>query len=268
LSREQVREVFGGCAGIDVLWRPFADGWLTTVSLFNKYELATEDDPMNLSMERNENSLFEVGLRCVIDAGEVGVYPRVDKSLLTEEEQELELQYKHRHIYAVGHGAAVNWRKKEDDSDSVKEIRAEFFPSFEVPQVTPDVADDGNQTIQIAYLASVGATESRVFDDLDIFIAGYAAWVENQKSCASSSSVLPDEEDAAKRIVKRMGIVVSRMKQGVSFLRKDQRALKRLCCWHGNQSGASAFKRASIWARASTTWSLTEAASKSCCPGM
>lgn len=211
-------------AGIDVLWRPFADGWLTTVSLFNKYELAAEGDPRNLARERNENSLFEVGLRCVFDAGEVGVYPRVDNSLLTEEEQELELQYKHRHIYAVGHGAAVNWRKKEDNSDTVKEIRAEFFPSFEVPQVTPDGADDDSQTLQIAYLASVGATESRVFDDLDIFVAGYAAWIEKQKSCASSSSVLPDEEDAAKRIVKRMGVAVFRMKQGVTFLRKDQRA--------------------------------------------
>jgi len=225
-SRESVRErveVLSGCAGVDVLWRPFVDGWITTVSLFNKYELPTEGDPDNLSIVRNENSLFEVGLRCVFDAGEVGVYPRVDKSLLTEEEQELELQYKHRHIYAVGHGAAVNWRqKKKENSDSVKEIWAEFFPSVEVPQVTADVAERDNQTLQLAYLASVHTTTSRVYDDLDDFIAGYADWVEEQKSCAAS--VPSDEKEAAERIVERMNIAVSRMKQGVSILRKDQRA--------------------------------------------
>ena len=222
---EPVREVFGGRAGIDVLWRPFADGWIMTISLYNKHELPAEGDPKNLVSLRNEHSLFEVELRCVLDAGEVGVYPRVDKSLLTEEEQELELQYKHRHIYAVGHGAAVNWtQKKQADGDAVKEIWTEFFPSVEVPQVTADVADDNDQTLQIAYLASVGENESRVFEDLDRFVAGYTTWVERQKSHASSSSILPDEQNAATRIVKRMGIVVSRMKQGITLLRKDQRA--------------------------------------------
>lgn len=224
--REPVRKrvaVLGGRAGIDVLWRPFLDGWLTTVSLFNTHELAVDGDAKMLSLERNEHSLFEVELRCVFDAGEVGVYPRVDKSLLTEEEQELELQYKHRHIYAVGHGAAVNWRhEKEDNGDSVKEIWAEFFPSAEVPQVTADVADRYNRPLQLAYLASIQTTKSPVFDDLDDFIAGYANWVEEQKSCAAS--VPPDEKEAAMRIVKRMGIAVSRMRQGVLILRKDQRA--------------------------------------------
>ena len=223
--REPVREVFGGRAGIDVLWRPFADGWITTVSLYNKHELLADGDLKTLARLRNENSLFEVGLRCVFDAGEVGVYPRVDKSLLTEEEQELELQYKHRHIYAVGHGAAVNWmQKKQANGDAVKEIWAEFFPSVEVPQVTADVADGNDQTLQIAYLASAEENENRVFDDLDRFVAGYATWVEKQESYASSSSVLPDEQEAAQRIVERMGISISRMKQGVALLRKDQRA--------------------------------------------
>ncbi len=234
ISREPVRErvaVLGGPAaidyraGIDVLWRPFADGWITTVSLFNKHELPAEGDPKNLARLKNENSLFEVELRCVFDAGEVGVYPRVDKSLLTEEEQELELQYKHRHIYAVGHGAAVNWaQKKQADGGLVEEIWAEFFPSVEVPQVTADVADGDSQTLQIEYLASIEGGKSRVFEDLDRFVADYTAWVEKQKLWAAS--VPSDEQEAAQRIVERMGISVSRMKQGVALLRKDQRAKK------------------------------------------
>jgi hypothetical protein len=215
--------VLDGRAGVEVLWRPFADGWITTVSLFNKGELLAEGDPKELAKLRNANSLFEVVLRCVIDAGEVGAYPRVDKNLLTEEEQELELQYKHRHIYAVGHGAAVNWKeKKREDGDSVAEIWAEFFPSVEVPQVTADVAGTDNQALQLGYLALVDSTESRVLDDLDDFVTGYTDWVEEQKLLAAS--FLSDEQETAKRIVDRMSVAVSRMKQGVSILRKDQRA--------------------------------------------
>ena len=40
-----------------------------------------------------EKTLFEASLRCIINEGEVGAYPRVDRSLLDEEEQEIELQY-------------------------------------------------------------------------------------------------------------------------------------------------------------------------------
>ena len=225
-SREPAREsslVFNGRASIDVFWRPFADGWITTVSLFNMCELLTDGNSDSLAEDRNGNSLFEVGLRCIFDAGEVGVYPRVDTSLLSDEEQELELQYKKRHIYAVGHGAAVNWRqKKEDDSGSVGEIWAEFFPSVEVPQVTADVVDSDNKTLQISYLSSVDTTKSEVFDDLDHFVSGYVDWVENQKLLAASVS--SDEQEAAKRIIERMDIAASRMKQGVLFLRKDKRA--------------------------------------------
>ncbi len=218
--RTRVAEVLGGRAGIDVLWRPFKDGWLTTVSLFNTHELAVEGDPRILAKERNEHSLFEVGLKCIFDAGEVGAYPRVDKSLLTEEEQELELQYKHRHIYAVGHGAAVNWRQeKQGNRDQVKEIWAEFFPSVEVPQVTADVAGRDKRTLQVAYLASIQTSKGQVFNDLDEFIEDYANWVEEQKSCVDS--IPSDDREAAKRIVKCMSTAVIRMKQGVSILRKD-----------------------------------------------
>lgn len=227
-AREAVRKrlaVCGGRAGIDVLWRPFMDGWLTTVSMFNSHELSLDGDVKTLSQERNEGSLFEVGLRCVFDAGEVGAYPRVDKSLLTEEEQELELQYRQRHIYAVGHGAAVDWRLAGEGHDAaVKEIWAEFFPSVEAPQVTADVARRYNQTLQLAYLASLGTGKGRILDDLDDFIAGYADWVEARR--AQAATVELDEQEAALRIVKRMATAVSRMKQGVSTLRRDQRAVQ------------------------------------------
>ena len=171
-------DVLDGRASIDVLWRPFLDGWIVTVSLFNKQELNTDGTPKLFTQERIEQSLFEVTLRCFSEAGEIGTYPRVDKCLLSEEDQELELQYKHRHIYAIGHGAAVDWRVEQDN---VKEIWTEFMPAVEVPQVTADVPGDDNRVLRLAYLAE-SETTTGVFKELDQFVEKYSAWVHAQNT--------------------------------------------------------------------------------------
>ncbi len=216
----QRRDVFGQCAGIEVLWRPFLDGWIVTVSLFNQREWEVSGNQNLFIPVRNEKSLFEVELRCFLEAGEIGTYPRVDKSLLTEEEQELELQYKHRHIYAVGHGAAVNWSVKEK---RVQEIWSEFLPAVEVPQVTADVSGAGNSVLGFAHLAA-GGDEADIWDELDQFVADYSKWVSEEKQKAVQFD--PEELKAAGRITKRMDTVLHRMQRGVSMLRTDSRVAK------------------------------------------
>ena len=210
----------GAClAGIDVLWRPFLDGWIITVSLFNKQELDEKGTSKSISQERAEKSLFEVDLRCFMEAGEVGTYPRVDSSLLNKEEQELELQYKNRHIYAVGHGAAVNWRSEQG---YIKEIYSEFMPAVEVPQVTADVRNDSPEVLGLAYLASSGDEVKGSFDELDQFVSGYATWVAGQQT----KDFEPGEREAGERITNRMRVTVSRMQRGVNLLRSDRSAAK------------------------------------------
>ncbi|RLJ20731.1 helicase [bacterium endosymbiont of Escarpia laminata] len=216
----QRRSVFDGLAGIDVLWRPFLDGWIVTLSLFNRQVMDIESAPKSFKQERNEKSLFEVKLRCVLEAGEIGTYPRVDKSLLTEEEQELELQYEDRHIYAVGHGAAVDWSVV---GERVQEIWSEFLPTVEVPQVTADVAGAGNSVLGLAHLAA-GEDETAIWDELDQFVADYSQWVSEEKQKAAQFD--PEDLKAAGRITKRMDTVLQRMQRGVSLLRTDHRAAK------------------------------------------
>ncbi len=209
----------GSRAGIDVLRRPFRDGWIITVSLFNAQELDPGGSPQSISQERIAKSLFEVDLRCHLESGEVGTYPRVDYSLLDDEEQELELQYRSRHIYAVGHGAAVNWR---EEPGGVKEIWSEFLPAVEVPQVTPDVAGDGQQVLGIAHLASCEEDIGAVFGELDRFVTDYAIWVAHENATAGE---LPgSEREAGRRIVERMEVAATRMGRGVNLLRADRRA--------------------------------------------
>ncbi len=221
--REAAAPVLCNYGGIDVLWRPFAGGWIVTVTLFNKQNLTPEDQPRTLHKKRNENSLFEVSLRCVFDAGEVGIYPPVDKLLLTKEEQEIELQYKDRHIYAIGHGAAADWTlEKNKYGTTISEIRAEFLPSIEVPQVTADTADNETQVLQIDHLAAAGLENSHIYDELDDFVTGYAKWIEKEKQ--SAISLAQDEQEIAKRIIDRMETALTRMKQGAGILRENHHA--------------------------------------------
>ena len=218
MQSNQRVDVFGGRASIDVLWRPFLDGWIVTVSLFNKQELNAKGTSKSLTQERIEQSLFEINLRCFLEAGEIGTYPRVDKSLLSEEDQELELQYKHRNIYAIGHGAAVDWRVEQDN---VKEISTEFMPAVEVPQVTADVAGDDDRVLGLAYLAESEAT-AEIFKELDQFVEKYSAWVHTQNT--QVNKLEPDERAAARRITARMETALERMRRGVGLLRSTPHA--------------------------------------------
>ena len=222
-SHKRFREskhVFNERAGVDVLWRPFSDGWIVTVSLCNKKEWDVGGDSRSRYRDRNEKSLFEVKLHCCFSTGEIGAYPHVDKSLLSEEEQELELQYKDRSIYAVGHGAAVDWLEEQG---FVKEIWSEFMPAVEVPQVTADVGGDVNPVLGLAHLTTIG-DEIEILDELDQFVAGYSNWIFKQKQNIVKQEI--DEQETAERITNRMNIICQRMRRGVLLLRTDRLAAK------------------------------------------
>ena len=95
------------------------------MTLLNTQSIQQIDDPKFSVAEQNKKALFSVALSCIIESGELNVYPSKDKALLSDEEKEIELRYKDQHIYAVGHGAAANWKK---NSEGKREIFADFMP--------------------------------------------------------------------------------------------------------------------------------------------
>lgn len=209
---------FSDRARIDVQWRQFADGWLVTISLSNVQELEDSTKGRDYVFERAEKTLFEVSLRCVIDAGDVGIYPRVDRSLLDQEEQEIELQYANRHIYAIGHGCAANWNF---DDGKIAELCSETMPAVEVPQMTADTASVGEPVLSLARLADMDERDSSLIPGLDNFISGYASWVAKQQK---SISDLPTcDREAACRMVERMNLAVSRMRNSLLLLGKNDK---------------------------------------------
>ena len=206
-------------ARVDVLWRRFANGWIVTVSLSNVQEVSDAQTGRDFVFERASKTLFEAGIRCVIDVGKIGLYPRVDRSLLDQEEQEIELQYARRHIYAIGHGCAADWDVKDG---KVVELRSETMPAVEVPQMTADTGSGVEPVLSLVRLAGIDKDHATLLPELDKFIRGYASWVENQKGNISGIPV--DDLATAERIVKRMDLAVSRMLAGLDLLKQDDQA--------------------------------------------
>jgi len=212
-------QAFGGAARVDVDWRRFADGWLVTISLCNSSDMATEEQTAReFIFERAEKTLFEATLRCVIDAGDVGTYPRVDRSLLDEEEQEIELQYNQRHVYAIGHGCSAQW---DVERGKVVEIFSDTVPAVEVPQMTADTGSGGDLVFSLARLTGIDTDKHTILPELTTFVDGYAEWVSGREGDIAGQE--HDDRAAAKRIVERMCTAVSRMRSGLELLIKDDR---------------------------------------------
>lgn len=207
-------------AGLDVRWRPYGAGWIITVTLFNTKRLPRDIDRTRVFEQRALGSLFEVNLMCIFESGTIGDYPRVDYSLLDEEEKELELRYRKRRIYAVGHGAAVSW--KTEANGRVTKIWTEFIPSAEVPQMTADVGSGADKALSISYLASIEDHQPQAIEELTRFIDGYERWSRQQtEACCHLQG---EERQAANRIVSRIDLAVNRMRGGVALIKEDDRA--------------------------------------------
>ena len=204
--------IWEGRAGVDVRAREHLDGLIVTTTLCNRAELDPDAPPSVRTRDRVTKSLFEARLACVEENGELVEYPRVDPSLLTEDEQELELQYRDRRIYAVGHGAAANWDVRPGCEPR---IWSEFMPDAEVPMMTVDTGGD-DAVLRLARLADGSMT-----DELARFADGYADWIAEQKRIAAELGSR-DDRAAAERICRRMSIALDRMRGCVEMLRTDR----------------------------------------------
>ncbi len=213
---ERRTDIWEGRASIDIRSRPHRDGWIVTVTLCNRRELDPSTSPRDRTGDRVSKSLFEARLECVVESGGLAEYPRVDPSLLTDEELELELQYQHQRIYAIGHGAAANWNV---EPHSQPRIWCEFMPEAEVPMMTVNTGGD-DAVLRLSYLA-----EKVVPEELAGFVEGYARWIANQQHTAETFS-RSEKREAAKRMLKRMRAARDRMRACVEMLGTDPVAVE------------------------------------------
>ncbi len=207
-------------AEITALWRRHENGWLLTLCLCNRQI----NDSQNIEEYYrclNEKSFFEVRFRAEIKTGVIYPYPQKEISLMDEEEQELDLLYRHHLIYAIGHGAAVDWTIL---GNKVTQLELSFFPAVEVPLVSPDVPEIEDETLTISFLEGCQKNPAPVFYALDRFVDAYDNWLANKHETTNRLSDV--DRSIADCMLDRVGQAVQRMRQGLEFLRQNPDATK------------------------------------------
>ena len=220
ISGQADQPIWEGRAAVDVRARPHGDGLHPHRHPVQSGRVESEYTGAPRTRNRVSKSLFEARLECAVESGELVEYPRVDPSLLTEEERELELQYRERRIYAIGHGAAASW---EVGSRGEARIWSDFMPETEVPMMTVDT-DDADRALDLSYLADSPRT-----DDLARFAEGYADWIAEQRRAAAGLRT-QGEMATAERICARMSTALVRMRRCVEMLRTDPLAAESFRC--------------------------------------
>ena len=207
--------VLGGKANIEALWRKYNNGYIVTISISNAQKISPDDDSKKFNIKQNEYSLFEVEFKCIVEKGNVDVYPSKNRALLTEEENEIELRYKDLHIYAIGHGTAADWATNKQGK---MEIWSDFMPMVEVPQVTADTGEKGSKVLEFDFLSEC-EVNNEVIVKLKRFTDDYALWIEKQRSQISTEE--DEDKVTAENIVKRMMDAKKRMMKGIFLLEQD-----------------------------------------------
>jgi len=211
-------KIFDDRAKIDALWRPYHNGYIVTITISNDTKIDASVSGKEFNLEQNRHTLFEVELKCIVEEGNVDVYPSKDKSFLSDEEKEIELRYKDLHIYAVGHGTAVDWKRNREDK---MEIWIDFLPTVEVPQVTADTGGKSDRVLSFFFLEDCLLNNS-VVEELTDFVNKYENWITTQNESIKKEDA--EDKPTAKKIVKKLTIAKKRMQQGIELLKYDKNA--------------------------------------------
>ena len=205
-------------AKIDSHWREHGDGYIVTISIVNNQKIPSEIERNKYRECQNSLTLFEVELKCIIESGEINIYPTKERGLMNDEEKEIEVRYKDVHAYAVGHGCAVNWGYSADQDF---EIWLDFIPTVEVPQVTANTGKANQTVLAFAHLQTIDSN-SGILEELGSFVEAYASWIQEQADLAERAE--NEDREISKRIVEKQKIAKLRMMQAIDLLSINENA--------------------------------------------
>jgi hypothetical protein len=192
---------------------------LITVCLINR----TEKGQGN-----NERSLFQTAFRVDFeDCGEPSCilpYPKVNRVNPDEEEQSLDLLYREFETFAIGHGCGADWERNNDERTATC-VRAVALPAFETPSITPEIrrADGSAVEVPMANLAGlVRGNDGNA--SLSEIVELYRNWIKLREDDLER---LDNRYVAAARgHLEQCKRCVSRIREGLDFLREDPLAAK------------------------------------------
>ena len=143
---------------------------------------------------------------------------REDSALLknSAEARSLQLLYRNYRTFAIGHGCSANWNEVEGKCTSVI---GTFFPTHEVPSITPEVIDANGNPLQVSMKdlmdCSPGSTGIKSLENL---LSSYGSWIEQKaveaaelsSSHLETASLHLDEcRNALKRMMSGLELILS-----------------------------------------------------------
>jgi hypothetical protein len=197
--------LFDNKVRINIIWRPFKSGFITTVTMINNVEK---------SNKYVEDQLFQSKIKVIKDMDSILPYPLENNMSHDSEEEELELMYRNHNTFAVGHSCAVDWLSNEGN---VVSLSSKFLPSEVVkPVITVSLEKSSDRSVlNLQFLSGDELTKSALKKHLLMFVDEYKLWAikESEKEIGSSSvkardRILSRIKNSIKRINKGIDIVV------------------------------------------------------------
>jgi hypothetical protein len=184
---------------------------------------------------RHEINLFQAGFAATIistqEDGHILPYPgqRFSESENDEEEQSLALLYRHMKTYGVGHGCAANWDDKaytdrvQTVTDKVQTVKAECFPSFETPSITPDIKREDGSSLEVPMPNLAGLVEGNDgWAILQEVVGRYETWIEQKRN--EIVSLEEQYHNAAQLHLDECERASQRMREGLNYLQNNAQA--------------------------------------------
>lgn len=210
-TNKSINHSLWNCCELITKWRKADSGaFIVTVALVNKGKPTTPID---------SSCIFQVGIRCSVSNGSIGVYPSVENLLTSHDESELRLRYEHQKVFSVGHGCSGDW---EEVDGQVVAVRSEFIPTVNVPPMEVS-SGDNNEILKLTFLKD--ASRENLKKHLDGFINGYENWLNNQKEVAADRNLTEKTREAADRIFSKIQTAINRMRDGSKVLFDNADAL-------------------------------------------
>lgn len=157
--------------------------------------------------------------------------PEAAESDHDQERLNLEMIYRRRVEFAVGHGVSVHAEPAHGAPDRAVEVRTRVMPFYDVG-VTETPGQEPGDRPALRRLASDGLLDMRRLAEMDrqelvetlsIITEDYASWIREQR--ARIATELAGYEVPANQAMDRCEEILQRLREGVSTLDKDDKAL-------------------------------------------
>ena len=138
-----------------------------------------------------------------------------------DEDEIARLLYRDRTTFAIGHGCAVDWDRRQ--GGDITEVRTNCMPTFETPAISADVESEDGEPVRASMRKLAGLEErDDGSEELDRLLEAYRSWVEGIEAHDSQDPPVPTDLEASARILaRRCRECLERIEDGLRFLRSD-----------------------------------------------